>query len=349
MDPKFDWQTNHYRARQAITANVNEAIRVSPLDRIVFFTLTFRPHLTDTCQSPFVHASKCYSKAKRLLNQVFSGYLSVLDVHGSGWPHFHGIAITHTPIREGFDEAAYDTYVEQTNSAERSDQAPLSMREVRQLRDNVSSNINLRSIWQLLDEKLPSYGFGPMIGVFPLRKVPKHARMDADADVDKPEFMTSAVASYLARAYVRAIPAVKRINCRVRIPRVSKDFPSKIKVADIKNPKWLEAKHTLATLLKIDPETGFAEKIGQPWGLYVSDLVDALDASLENDRGREEWRKRGEEPWLALSVKSLIEQDRSFAVFSQFMPRLEEMCRGYTPTPHDPQLRGFEPLLPSDE
>lgn len=331
MDPHFDWGSNHHRAANAIKSTVNAALSGEEADQVVFFTLTFPILRLPAGQSPFRHASDCFKRAWRgLLSRHFEHYVYVLDVDKAGRTHIHGITFARQPIRDGFDPDAYDRYVEASKQK-------LSIKAMRKMRQEVSSNSHLRSIWKELDKNLQRYGFGPVHGVFPIRE-------------DAPGPSGFKAAHYLVRAYYKAVPHIKRIRRkRVRAYQISKNFPSKKRAADMTSPRWIAASARLRELLGFESNRCFSRLLGRYWGRHLSDLVAALDSAFGLNPIRRGWREYhlGNGAWLAHRMLFVIESDnRLYKPLAPLIRLLKPKADGYVLHPDDPPEGFFVPVHP---
>lgn len=330
-DPNFDWGCNHTRAEKAIRATVEAALRGESAERVVFFTLTFPKNIPEG-QSPWRYASICFKKAWRWLSQHFEHYVYVLDVDKAGKFHIHGITFARQPIRDGFDPDAYDRYIMASKQR-------LSIKAMRKMRQEVSSNSHLRSIWKELDKNLPRYGFGPFHGVFPIRE-------------DVPANGGVKVAHYLVRAYCKAVPRIKRVRRkRCRAYQISKNFPSKKRAADMTSPTWIAASARLRELLGFESNRCFSRLLRRYWGRYVSRLVAALDSAFGLNPIRQGWREYhlGNGAWLAHRMLFVIESDNIlYRPLSPLIRLLKPKAEGYAPHPDDPPEGFFVPVSPRE-
>lgn len=333
MDPDFAWSSSHLRMTKAIRQNVNQGIQVGGRDHTLFFTLTFGE--IPSGSSPFRNASACFRKASKAFFPVhFNRWCRVMDVHRDGRPHFHGIAITHQPVYDGFDPEAYDSYMAASKEG-----ADLS--KLRQLRDKVSTNSNLRFLWSEMDANLERFGFGPLHGFFPIRHFPA-----ASADVPR-----SRVAEYMVRSYLRIIPALKAAGEKgTRAAQTSFHYPLKTRAKDIVSNWWLKSLKPLMEVFGFDEPRQFGDLIGPSWGLAILNIIDGLDSCTFKNGLNQGWREfpLNDKSWLARRLIEMIEHDRLlFAQSSGLLEELRHCSENYLPHPDEPGWR-WVPVFPTE-
>lgn len=336
MDPSFAWSANHIRAGKAIEQTVTEGLRNGNQCRALFFTFTLGEIPPGT--SKFKHANKCLrAAAKRLLPGLFEHMVKVFDVDRQGKPHIHGVAFAKEDILEGFDPQAYDRYMEASANG-----APLAT--LRRMRSEVSSNPALHRIWRALDERLENHGFGPLHGVFPIRDYP---------DFEANPRSRAKVAIYLARAYYKAVPAIRKSkgDKGVRAFSISAKFPSRKRAADMISPQWTAALDKMKKLFGFEHNHEFQALLGRKWALSISHLVSALDVFMGKNRFNQGWREfeLGNGAWLSRVLHFMIEKDYFlYRCASRLLPDLDVLKQSYVPPFEEPRMIGWVPLIPMD-
>ena len=334
MAPDFAWGSNHLRMAKAIRMNVNQGIEAGGREHAVFITFTFG-HIPNGV-SPFEYANDSFERARKtFLPTHFKHCCRVMDFDEGGKLHFHGIAITHLPVFDGFDPEGYDAYMEASRSK-------LKIKALRRIRSTVSTNANLRAIWSALDANIERFGFGPMHGVFPIRHFPGKSGGD---------FRTR-VAEYMVRAYYRAVPAIKRrTDKKVRAYQSSAKYPSKVRAADIESPWWKHSIKPLMDIFGFEQPKQFGDLLGPRWGLAILNLVDGLDSVTGRNVLNQGWREFPvkDKAWLAIRLMHMIEHDQFLHdQASGLLPDLQECAESYQPHPDEPTRWGWVPLIPRE-
>ena len=330
----FAWGSNHLRMAKAIRQNVNQGIEAGGRDHVVFFTFTFRRIPKGV--SPFKHANECFSKAvKKFLHIHFKHCCRVMDIDESGKLHFHGIAITHQPVFDGFEPECYDAYIEASRSK-------LKIKELRRIRSTVSTNTMLRAIWADLDSNMGKFGFGPLHGVFPIRYFPEESGQDFRARV----------AEYMVRAYYRAVPWIKKTTKKkIRAYQSSAKYPSKVRAADIVSPWWQNSIKPLMDIFGFEETKQFGDLLGPRWGLAILYLVDALDLVTGKNGFYQGWREfpLKDKAWLAMRLVYMIEHDQFLHDLAHgLLPDLQKCAESYQPHPDEPPRWRWVPHTPRE-
>jgi hypothetical protein len=137
----------------AIERNVDVFVRQHGIDRCGFFTITFPRNVVTWRDSQ----RRFNNFARRILRSLFLGYISVLEFHRDGRPHYHLVVATTRDIRTGFD---FDVYklLHQDSRKPVPNRMTLGLR--RQLSRRLTSNVELKLIWRTIRHSADRYGVG---------------------------------------------------------------------------------------------------------------------------------------------------------------------------------------------
>ena len=142
----------HKKAAQTLFLNVQRLVNEVPdIGHIAFLTLTFKDNVTDHKEASRRYNSwntNFFSK-----HPAFGNYINTKEVQVRGAWHFHILVQLKGNIREGFDFAAYKTWLEGNNRFNK--QCP-------------TGNAFLKTLWADFRENLEQYGLGKIHSLEPI-------------------------------------------------------------------------------------------------------------------------------------------------------------------------------------
>lgn len=122
----------HKRTALVVSLEVQSLARHYGIDRLGFFTLTFREHITDLKEAQ----RRFHSLRSHVISKRYERAIAVMERHRSGRIHFHLVVVVKHDIRSGADFSAF------------------------RRKDYWSANTALRAEWSFWRSTCPKYGFG---------------------------------------------------------------------------------------------------------------------------------------------------------------------------------------------
>jgi len=164
-------RAHQWRNLSILRESLRTVAFTTPIDRILFLTLTCPQGMTDK------QASKEFSALNRQWLRLFpGGYVRVIGYTKKGRPHIHAVVVADRDVQSGFDHQRYDEWQSLTRSTN-----PLTAAQKEHrtgLAENLSTNENLKALTaklkDLLDRRRKKLGksqtFGHVVELCPVRK-----------------------------------------------------------------------------------------------------------------------------------------------------------------------------------
>ncbi len=138
--------------------NIREFIDVFGLNHCALLTLVFPRHVT------WDRANHAITNVQRiLLDPFFQAWISVVELHKDGRPHFHMLLASESDLRTGFDFGARDEAFAIERKAHSQDRPMTPEERIAHRTLLFRSSVDvpaLQALWSTLRAKLPHYGCG---------------------------------------------------------------------------------------------------------------------------------------------------------------------------------------------
>lgn len=241
----------HKKAAQTLFLNVQRLVNEVPdIGHIAFLTLTFKDNVTDHKEASRRYNSwntNFFSK-----HPAFGNYINTKEVQVRGAWHFHILVQLKGNIREGFDFAAYKTWLEGNNRFNK--QCP-------------TGNAFLKTLWADFRENLEQYGLGKIHSLEPI------------------ESTAEAIGRYVGKYISKHIGNRSEDQKGVRLVNYSRGWlRNSVKFAWNTQgaQEWRRKLAKFAMSLGCSELYQLSEKLGSGWAYKYLDDIDSIDqTSLE--------------------------------------------------------------------
>jgi hypothetical protein len=233
-----------YHAKQAfcLSDNCERFISKVGLDRVGFLTLTFPDNVTDNKEA----SRRFDSMNKGFLSRFFGEWMLVKERQQRGAWHYHILIDCKTDIRTG-----------------------INFEEIQRIPrpKYTSAKPALRSIWQLLRDRLPAYGFGRS-ELLPVRTT------------------AQATSKYLGKYIAKHIGSRSDQDKGVRLTSYSADFPKstpKLSWNSTGAKEWRRKASKFAELLGHSSPFDLQAHYGPSWAFNLQSFIMAVDDYTRSD------------------------------------------------------------------
>jgi hypothetical protein len=238
-------QLSPYHRKQAfcLSDNCERFIALVGLSRVGFLTLTFPYNVTDNK----IASQRFASLNKNFLSRFFGAHMLVKERQKRGAWHYHILIDCRVDIRTGIN---WDDIHPAAGRPKYTSACPA-----------------LRSIWSILRERLPAFGFGRS-ELLPIRTT------------------AEATSKYLGKYISKHIGAREDRDKGVRLTSYSADFPKstpKLSWNTIGGKEWRRKAAKFATLLGHDSPFDLQSHYGPSWAFKLQEYIMAVDDYSRED------------------------------------------------------------------
>ena len=278
LDPDFYYPACRFAAAAALRKNIPHFIQAVGLPHVGHLLLTFRNRIS------VKDARRALNNAwRRFFPSLFGHSITILEFTRSRRLHFHMLLQCPDDILTGFDQIAY-THYKLANESAFANGTPLTCRQRRTMRDAISANDALRTVWRTLDEGLRDFGFGSIFDLFPIQK------------------NEVAISRYLSKQFIGGLPFQGEPEKGARLVSYSRGCPRAVPPGWRPPSKWWETRLTaLLRAFSLPDRQHLKERLGRRWAFGILQLIDALEQ-------RSKYWPDLPASHLALMVRQLVQQ-----------------------------------------
>jgi hypothetical protein len=202
---------------------------------------------------------------RRFLPFFFKGYVTIVDLTEAGRIHFHILCATDSDIKTGFNNDVY-LRIERLRTRARIENRRLTRTEIKRLNtlgEQITTNVQLKTVQRRLSEKLPQFGFG-RVEFIPIRETQE------------------AIANYLANTLIDSINRRPLNLKRPKMWRESKNFPRTLCSAQFRSltegsRAWRRKAALVAGVFGETSSSGMQSKFGKSYGYRMMQAITMID------------------------------------------------------------------------
>lgn len=256
LDPDFRYPAYRFATLAALSKNIPHFVDLFRLNFIGFLFLTFRTPIA------VKEARKRFNNVwRRFFREIFGHWICVVEFTKGGRIHFHLLVQLFDDIRTGFGFPEYALYKEANRAV--TGTGLLTCRERRAMRDAIPANEPLRRGWQLLDDGLTDFGFGPIYDLFPV------------------ETNGVGVSRYLTKQFLGGLPRQTLADKGAHLVSYSKGCPRAVPTGwRPPSPRFEERLNVLRLVFGFPDRAEFRRRLGSRWAYGLFDLMSWLEFDL---------------------------------------------------------------------